>query len=416
MAMSKNIEKLTPKQLLLTFIMGIGFVGTGGLSYFVSQYYALYQEVTGFDSAQMGTILSALSGFAMLSYLLGGPLADLIHPKWNLMFAYIASPTIALLVFLQDPLPRYEVMLVLQIILAVCCLCPKWCSMLKLITISGTAGQVGRMFGLYAAFGALGGFAVGVIGSSVIAAASPANGFRIMVIIYSVLLYLSAIALFFTVKADKKLEKTNDFSIKGCFALLRSPNQWMAWMIMLGPYIGTYAITYFYPMLSDVYAMPLVSVTLFTTINSLVVGSGITPLMGNLFDKMGSTLKFYLMLHVIFLVGLAISFFTPWTSSWIVGALVTITLSSVASGLSMNLQTTLLTEVNTPPALFGTATGFLAAIAEIPATILYGVQGNILAAKGNDGYRSVFYVCFVFAAIGIACIYILSQKKKKGTL
>lgn len=412
--MSKNTEKLSRQQYLLTFIMGIGFIGTGGLSYFASTYYSLFQEVTGFDSAQMGTILSALSGFAMLSYLFGGPLADLIHPKWNLMFAYTVSPTIALLLFLRDPLPSYEVMLVFEIVLAVCCLCPKWCSMLKLITISGTSGQVGRMFGLYAAFAALGGFAVGVIGSSVIAAASPLNGFRIMIIIYAVLLYLSAIALFFVVKADKKLEKTNDFSIKGMLSLLRSPKQWMAWMIMLGTYIGTYAITYLQPMLSDVYAMPLVSVTLFTTVISLVVGSGITPLMGNLFDKMGSTLKFYLMLHVIFLVGLALSFFTPWNSSWLVVALITITLTRVASGLSMNLQTTLLTEVNTPPALFGTATGFLAAIAEVPATILYGIQGNILAAQGNDGYRSVFYVCFAFAAIGLVCIWILSQRKKQG--
>ena len=415
MSEKKASTKLTRHQYLIALLCGLGYTGTCGMCYFASMYYSVYQTATGFNDTQMGKILSIIGAFAIVSYLLGGVLADMVQPKWCLLFCYISSSALGLAML---TFPGYSVMLFITGALGVTCLLPKWCPMSKLLTLSGTPEQVGRLWGWFTAFAGASTFLVGLIASAIMARTDARTGFVAMVIMYVIVLLSSAVMVLLLLKTEKgKLQSTNSFKFSYIVKLLMDPKQWLGWFTFIGMYIAYFAFTYINPMLQNVFLLPVAALTLITTIRANAVKTVMAPISGTMADKFG-TLKVYRVCYIIFAAGLGLLCLIPWNSGSMVLAVVALFVIAIAYTSSYAISGPILTDIETKNEYRGTAQGFQSVAATIPDLFIYSLAGNWLTERGDiGGYKSIFTMVFVFMAVGfISNEILLAMKRKKAKI
>lgn len=411
--MNTQKDKLTGYHYLMSFILGIGYTGTCGLAYIASSYYALFSGATGMSDAQMGALLSALGVCNLLSVLLGGPLADLVSPKRCLQFAYFVNPIIAMLTLFT--LPSYGVLFVACCSLSLCCQLPKWCPMCKLIAVSGTPGQQGRLFSWYACFGALGTLLVSVIGSVMIAKFDAQTGFRAMVALYSGILVVSGVLLTIFVKVpEERLSKSNEFRLGDVLAIFKTPRLLLSFVSAACIYITFFALNYINPMLGDVFGVPLATLTLLVTLTGGGLNAIVSPIVGNLADKIGSTLKIFSVVYVVAIAACLLLTIIPWNSSVLVVAIVLLFLVAICQHSSYSIYPTILTEVKAPENTLGTSTGLMSTCLTIPDVFAYGMAGTMLTKMGTNGYRGILWFACGLMVVGFVCTLALLRMKKNG--
>lgn len=411
--MNTTKDKLTGYQYLMSFILGIGYTGTCGLAYIASSYYALFSGATGFSDAQMGTMLSALGVCNMLSVLLGGPLADLVSPKRCLQFAYFVNPVIAMLVMFN--LPGYGVMFACCCALSLCCQLPKWCPMCKLISVSGTSGQQGRLFSWYACFAAIGTLLVSVVGSAIVASFNAQMGFKVMIAMYSGILVVAGVLLTIFVKVpEEKLSKSNEFKVGDVLAIFKTPRLLLSFVAAAGIYITFFALNYINPMLGDVFGVPLATLTILVTLTGGGLNAIVSPIIGSLADKIGSTLKIFGVLYMVAIGACLMLTIIPWNPSMLVVAIILLFVVAICQHSSYAIFPTILTEVKAPENTLGTSTGLMSTVLTIPDMFAYGMAGVMLTNMGNNGYRGILWFACGFMILGFTCTLALLRMKKKG--
>lgn len=411
--MNTTKDKLTGYQYLMSFILGIGYTGTCGLAYIASSYYALFSEATALTDAQMGTMLSVLGVCNFLSVLLGGPLADLVSPKRCLQFAYFVNPIIAMVALFT--IPGYSALFIACTALSLCCQLPKWCPMCKLIAVSGTPGQQGRLFSWYACFGAIGTLLVSVAGSAIVAGFDAQTGFRVMVAMYSAILVVAGIMLTIFVKVpEEKITKSNEFKVGDVLAIFKTPRLLLSFVAAAGIYITYFSLNYINPMLGDVFGVPLATLTILVTLTGGGLNAIVSPIIGNLADKIGSTLKIFGVLYVVAIAACFLLTVIPWSASMLVVAIILLFVVAICQHSSYAIFPTILTEVKAPENTLGTSTGLMSTVLTIPDMFAYGMAGVMLTNMGNNGYRGILWFACGLMILGFICTLALLRMKKKG--
>lgn len=410
-------KKLTSRQYLTGLVCAMNNTAAWGILYFVSAYYAVYQDATGFSDAQITTILGYTSATAMISYIFGGVIADAFRPRHALNFCCVSTAVLAvgMLMFTRN----YQVMRMIGMVLSITCLMTSWAPSSKFLALAGTPEETGRIFGFYNSMLGLTGFVVGIVGSALTAASGSELAYRIMIILYIVMLFICMLLLPKVDPTDKnevktKGKKAGGFKLQYVLALLKTPEQWLGWFVSLGLYISSIAVIYTSPILTGNFLVSVAFVTLLTTIRSKAFGFIFNPIFGSLIDRLGSPMKVQAILYTTFIAGLLIMIVLPWGPELSVVGVIAVLLMAITNCSQSTCSSAMLTKIGTPHEYRGTAVGIQSVFLNAPSPLLYAVVASLLTKQGVvQGYKSFYCVILGVVLVGFVCLLVLMKRVAK---
>lgn len=352
-------------------------------------------DLFGISNTELGMWFSVYGVVAMVSYLLGGPLADRF-PSRNLMaWALWLTSAGGILMSL---LPASGVMLGLYAFWGFTTICLFWAAMIRATREWGGTSFQGRAFGWLE--GGRGGVAA-LLATLSFLIFSQIRSFQWVLLATSVMTFLSGILVwqFIPLKTpEQKVSKTRDL-IRAISTLVRMRNTWLLTIIILCAYSG-YKIT-------DDYSLFARDVLGFSEVNAAGIGTAalwiralVAILAGYLADKFSRIGVIVVSFAFTFAGGLllGLEIFTG------VSAILLLNLALTAAGIYgvRALYFAVMKEANIPLGLTGTAVGMVSFAGFAPEIFVSPWMGYLLdRSPGAAGHADVFLLLSAFAFIGL---------------
>ncbi|MDY8135657.1 MFS transporter [Aquimarina sp. 2201CG5-10] len=381
-------------------------------------------EAFNLNNLELGYCFSVYGVVALLSYLIGGPLADKFPPRKLIAVALWMTAIGGLL---YATFPGYTVLKILYGYWGFTTIFLFWAPMIKATRVWGGAGSQGKAFGFLdggrglvgALFGALGVFIFSIFITSEVSEATVTESreaFKQVILVSSGIVAFVGLLVWFFMKLDEKtereitLERITTSQIK---EVLRLPSVWLLMIIILCAYVG-YKIT-------DVFSLYATDVMLYDKVESAQVGTFllfVRPvvgiLIGILADRSQTTFWLVIGFIVSFLGALLFALGLVTDSETF---LFFMSILVVATGVyaARSLYFAVMQRGRIPLILTGTAVGLISLIGYTPDIFAGPAMGYLLEnSPGIEGHRHVFWMLALFSFIGgIAAWYYYCWYRKK---
>lgn len=383
-------------------------------------------DVFELDNVQLGLCFSVYGIVALISYLMGGPLADKYPPR-KLMAIALWMTAAGGLIFAS--FPSYLMLQILYGYWGFTTIFLFWAPMIKAARVWGGTNAQGRAFGLLdggrgltgALFGLLGVVIFSIFISDNIETASLSErqeAFKYVIYCSASIIILIGILTWFYMKSgiDEKEILLERISGSQILLVLKLPAVVLLMVIILCAYVG-YKIT-------DVLSLYAEEVMLYNEVKSAQVGTFLQflrpatgILLGLLVDRFRISLVLVLSFVACILGGVlfASGIIEPTST-----ALFFISVIIIAVGVysSRALYFAVMQEGKIPIALTGTAVGLISVIGYTPDIFAGPAYGYLLDANPGEeiGHQNVFWMLTAFAIVGgiASGIYYWLYGKKQG--
>ena len=380
-------------------------------------------EAFRLDNFQLGICFSVYGIVALLSYFLGGPLADKFSPRKLIAMALWMT---ALGGLVYATFPGYNILKVLYGYWGFTTIFLFWAPMIKATRVWGGSTSQGRAFGFLdggrglvgALFGTLGVLIFSLLLTvkiSGITASESRAAFKYVIILSSTLIGLVGILVWIFMKMDEEIENeiiTEKITPSQVGQVLKLPSVWLLMIIILCAYVG-YKIT-------DVLSLYAQDVMLYNQVQAAQVGTFllfVRPVIGVLFGMLADRTESTFWLFVGFVVSFlgALLFATDLISKSAT-ALFFISVFIVATGVyaARALYFAVMDRGQIPLVLTGTAVGLISLIGFTPDIFAGPVMGHLLdRSPGAVGHQHVFWMMAIFSIIGGGAAWYYSRLYKK---
>ena len=408
----KNLGKL----LLIAFAGSIIY----GLPYFRLYYYDAYVEIYNLTNTQMGALGSAYGLLGLISYFIGGVLADKFSAKWLMIGSLIATGIGGFAhLFFTD----FKVLVAIYALWGLTSLLTFWPALLKMIRTLASDEEQSRAYGTFeggrGVANALHMAAATAIFGMFAAKMMEGSGIRWIIIFYSVCPIICGILFIFLLKDPVKEEKTEAAKMKmsDIIRVLKMPAVWMMIIITFTTY--TFNMSYFYitPYATNVLGTSAVLAAVLT-----VLAQYIRPVAstggGFLADKVGKS-RVMIAGFISMLVGMVLVMIVPKLGGGIqMGAMiVACVLVYLAMYSNYGVYFSMQAEGGIPIEVSGIAIGVIATVGYLPEVICPFLAGKTLDAfEGVTGYYYYFVGMIAMAVIGCITCFIWYQKFGKKTM
>lgn len=421
--MTKLLQKLgldekMAKNFWAIIIVAFGGAIIYGLPYFRFDYYDAYLDVYHLTDLQMGVFGSILGVFGMISYLLGGVVADRFSTRTILTVSLIGTGLGGFFHLL--PL-SYGALICLYAFWGVSSLFAFWPCCIKAVRILSGHGDQGKAFGFFEGGRGIGAalMASGAVIAFKIGAGKIENqvtGMRATIIFYSVLTLLMGVMAWLTVK-DEKMEKSDRVTFKGIGELLRMPAVWIISIVTLCNYVFTLSIYYFTPYMTEILgatvtfaAAVAASKRWFSLLGN--VGGGIIT------DKVGTGRMLFISFIAI-AIGVAGMLLLPQSASSIWPFTIIFIIIYIFYNVNYAMTWAMMDEGAIPERLSGSAAGLISTIGYLPEIFISLIAGSTLEKyPGVTGYRRYFIFVIVMMIIGTVFVAVwrtyLNKKAKSA--
>ncbi|WP_430967336.1 MFS transporter [Spongiimicrobium sp. 2-473A-2-J] len=367
-------------------------------------------EVFNLDNVQLGICFSVYGIVALLSYLLGGPLADKFPPR-KLIAVALWMTALGGLVYATYP--GYTVLKILYGYWGFTTIFLFWAPMIKATRVWGGSTSQGKAFGFLdggrglvgALFGAMGVLIFSLFITSEISQATVSESraaFKYVILVSSGIVAFVGVLVWFFMKMGRQLEKEiilDKITISQIKEVSRLPSVWLLMIIILCAYVG-YKIT-------DVFSLYAQDVMLYDQVQSAQVGTFllfIRPVVGVLIGVVADRSQTTFWLVVSFVVSFfgALLFATGMISVSM-AVLFFISILIVAAGVyaARSLYFAVMQEGQIPLVLTGTAVGLISLIGYTPDIFAGPAMGYLLEnSPGAEGHQHVFWMLALFSFIG----------------
>ena len=377
-------------------------------------------DVLELENVELGLCFSVYGLVAMVSYVLGGPLADKYQPR-KLIAIALWMTALGGFIFAQ-----YPDMWVLQIVYGwggVTTIFLFWAAMIKATRIWGGTNSQGKAFGfLDGGRGLTGGLfsLLGVVVFSFFLSESPEvadlndrkEAFTYVIYSASIIIILIGILVWFFMKSDKNDEKVTleRISWNEIKQVLKLPSVWLLMVIILCGYVG-YKIT-------DIISQYAEEVMLYNQVESAKVGTllqFLRPATGILVGLIADKLKITWLLFVSFVLTLiggvlfASGVIAPTTTLLFFMSVVVIAAGVYAIRA---LYFGVMQVGKIPMTLTGTAVGLISLIGYTPDVFAGPAYGMLLDAHPGEelGHQHVFWMLSAFAFVGGLAAWFYQRK------
>ncbi|WP_318309014.1 MFS transporter [Flagellimonas crocea] len=380
-------------------------------------------DVLELENVELGLCFSVYGLVAMVSYVLGGPLADKYQPR-KLIAIALWMTALGGFVFAQ-----YPDMWVLQMVYGwwgFTTIFLFWAAMIKATRIWGGTNSQGKAFGfLDGGRGLTGGLfsLLGVVVFSFFLSESPEvadlndrkEAFTYVIYSASIIIILIGILVWFFMKTDVDEEKVilEHISWQDIKQVLKLPSVWLLMVIILCGYVG-YKIT-------DIISQYAEEVMLYNQVESAKVGTllqFLRPTVGILFGLIADRLKITWLLVVSFMLALvggllfASGVIAPTTT-----LLFFLSVVIIAAGVYgiRALYFGVMHVGKIPLVLTGTAVGLISLVGYTPDVFAGPAYGMLLDAHPGEeiGHQNVFWMLSAFALVGGVAAFIYHRNYGK---
>lgn len=407
----KNLGKL----LLIAFAGSIIY----GLPYFRLYYYDAYVEIYNLTNSQMGALGSAYGLLGLVSYFIGGVLADKFSAKWLMIGSLIATGIGGFAhLFFTD----YKVLVLIYGLWGLTSLLTFWPALLKMIRTLASDEEQSRAYGTFEG-------GRGVVNALHMAVATAIFGFfeakmmapagiKWIIIFYSVCPIICGILFIFLLKDPAKTEAASSEKMKmsDVVKVLKMPAVWMMIIITFTTY--TFNMSYFYitPYATNVLGTSAVLAAVLTILAQYIRPVASTGA-GFLADKFGKS-KLMVMGFASMIVGMILVLFVPSIGKGmqITVMVVACVLVYLAMYSNYGVYFSMQAEGGIPIEISGTAIGVIATVGYLPEVVCPFVAGKTLDAfEGVTGYYYYFAGMIAMAVIGlITCVIWYRKFGKKA--
>lgn len=367
-------------------------------------------DVFELDNTQLGLCFSVYGIIALISYLVGGPLADKYPPR-KLMAIALWMTALGGLVFAT--FPSFGTLQLLYGYWGFTTIFLFWAPMIKATRVWGGTGSQGKAFGLLdggrgltgALFGLLGVFIFSLFVSENIEAASlleRQEAFKYVIYCSAVIITLIGVLTWFFMKlgVNEKEILLEKISVHQIVTVLKIPSVVLLMVIILCAYVG-YKIT-------DVLSLYAREVMLYDEVESAQVGTFLQflrPTTGIILGLIVDRFRISLVLVFSFVASIlggvlfATGIIAPTTT-----ALFFISIIIIAVGVysARALYFAVMEEGKIPLVLTGTAVGLISVMGYTPDIFAGPAYGYLLDAHRGEklGHQHVFWMLTGFAVVG----------------
>lgn len=357
---------------------------------------------------------------AMLSYPLGGPLADRFPPRKLIAVALWLT---AIGGVFYASFPQIMALKVLYGYWGFTTIFLFWAPMIKATRVWGGSQSQGKAFGFLdggrgltgALFGLLGVFVFSMVLSeeaAEIPLADRQNAFAKVVYAAALLVAFIGVLVWFFMKSStpNKQEQLQRISLKEIGAVLKLPAVWLLMIIILCAYVG-YKIT-------DVVSQYANEVMLYNQVQSAQVGTflqflrpAVGILVGLFVDRF--KLSFWLFLGLLFCLAGGVLFASGIIApSSTILFLMSVTVVAIGVYATRALYFSVMKQGNIPLALTGTAVGLISLVGYTPDIFAGPAYGYLLDThpKQEIGFQYVFGMLAVFSFVGAVAAFIYHRK------
>lgn len=383
-------------------------------------------DVFGLDNVQLGLCFSVYGIVALVSYLIGGPLADKFPPR-KLIATALWMTALGGLVYAT--FPSYTVLKILYGYWGFTTIFLFWAPMIKATRVWGGSNSQGKAFGFLdggrglvgALFGAMGVLIFSLFITSEITEASVSesrNAFKYVILVSAGIAVLVGFLVWFFMKMDRSAEQAiilEKISVSQIKEVLKLPSVLLLMVIILCAYVG-YKIT-------DVFSLYAQDVMRYDQVRSAQVGTFllfIRPVIGVVIGVLADRSRTTYWLVVSFIIAFfgALLFATGIISESAT-ALFFISILIVAAGIyaARSLYFAVMERGEIPLILTGTAVGLISIIGYTPDIFAGPAMGYLLDnSPGAEGHQHVFWMLAVFSLIGgiAAWFYFRLYSKEKN--
>ncbi|SDQ65486.1 MFS transporter [Flagellimonas zhangzhouensis] len=380
-------------------------------------------DVLELDNVQLGLCFSVYGLVAMVSYVIGGPLADKYPPR-KLIAIALWMTALGGFLFAQ-----YPDLITLQILYGwwgFTTIFLFWAPMIKATRIWGGADSQGKAFGFLDGGRGLTGFLfslLGVVVFSFFLHESPEiasledrkEAFTYVLYSSSIIIILIGVLVWLFMKTNDESDSTTleRISWKEMKEVLKSPSVWLLMVIILCGYVG-YKIT-------DIISQYAEEVMLYNQVDAAKVGTllqFLRPTTGILFGLIADRLKITWLLVVAFVLTLiggllfASGIIAPTTTILFFMSVVVIAAGVYATRA---LYFGVMQVGKIPLTLTGTAVGLISLIGYTPDVFAGPAYGMLLDAHPGEeiGHQHVFWMLSAFAFLGGIAAFIYHRKYGK---
>ncbi len=413
-ASASNVKSGLKKNLFTICLLAFAGSIIYAMPYFRNYYYNDYMAVYNLNNMQMGALGSAYGLLGLVSYFIGGVLADKFPAKKLLLISLVAT---GLGGFLHLVVTSFEGLLILYGLWGFTSLLMFWPPLMKVMRTLGNDDEQSRVYGIFE-----GGRGVINAGHLAIATAifgffqakaAPHLGLNWIIIFYSVCPILCAVILGIVLKEPEKeyAEKSESLKLKDILEVMKMPAVWMVIIITFSTYVFNISFYYFTPYASNVIGASAVFAAIIT-----VLAQYIRPVSsiagGCLADKFGKG-QTMLVGFISMAIGTIILVLVPMVQGSVqVGLLIfACTIIYLAMFSNFGIYFSLLSEGRIPLEKSGVAIGIVSTLGYLPEVLCPLVAGKTLDAfVGVKGYHIYFIGMAAIAAIGAIFCFIWIKK------
>lgn len=384
-------------------------------------------KVFELDNVDLGLCFSVYGFVALVSYLLGGPLADKYQPR-KLIAIALWMTALGGLVFAT--FPEYATLQILYGFWGFTTIFLFWSPMIKATRVWGGEKAQGKAFGLLdggrglvgALFGTMGVlvFSYFMTGDIEVATLEESRfAFRYVILTSSAIVAVVGLLVWLFMKLPEELEReivVDKITVSQIKEVINLPSVLLLMVIILCAYVG-YKIT-------DVFSLYAQDVMLFDEVGSAEVGTFllfVRPVVGVLIGVLADRSRPSLWLFISFIIAFlgAVIFATGMvdnTSYFFF--LFSILVVAIGVYAARSLYFAVMQSGKIPLVLTGTAVGLISLVGYTPDIFAGPAMGYLLdASPGLEGHQHVFWMLAIFSFIGGLAAFRYFQlygKRKKG--
>jgi nitrate/nitrite transporter NarK len=367
-------------------------------------------KVFELDNVELGLCFSVYGFVALISYLLGGPLADKYQPR-KLIAIALWMTALGGLVFAT--FPEYSTLQILYGFWGFTTIFLFWSPMIKATRVWGGQKSQGKAFGFLDGGRGLVGALFGTLGVVVFSHFMSANlevatlqesrfAFRYVILTSSAIVAVVGLLVWTFMKLPEHLEKeiiVDKITVSQIKEVIRLPSVVLLMVIILCAYVG-YKIT-------DVFSLYAQDVMLFDEVGSAQVGTFLLfarPVVGVFIGVLADRSRPSLWLFISFIIAFfgAIIFASGMVSN-IPYFVFLLSILVVAIGVyaARSLYFAVMQSGKIPLVFTGTAVGLISLVGYTPDIFAGPAMGYLLdASPGLEGHQHVFWMLAVFSFIG----------------
>jgi len=352
-------------------------------------------DLFNISNTELGVWFAVYGIVAMISYILGGPLADRF-PSRNLMATALWLTSGG--GFIMATVPTNKLMILLYAFWGFTTICLFWAAMIRATREWGGTAFQGRAFGWLE--GGRGGVAA-LLATFAFILFSSAGNLRLVVLASSLGIFLSGwlVWLFIPLKSPERSGAPVSGVISGVFRLMRFRNIWLLSIIIICAYSG-YKIT-------DDFSLFARDVLDFSETTSAGIGTAalwiralVAIIAGYLADRYNRLKVITFSFAITAIGGILIGFGIFYGATWVL----LLNLAFTAAGIYgvRALYFAVMKEVGIPAALTGTAVGIVSFAGFTPEVFMGPWMGRLLDnSPGAAGHKHVFLLLSAFAVSGL---------------